>query len=484
MKLAIYIILTALSIVTIISYFKKNKILLLIGFLLLSMNYGAVFFHLLTENQLTVGILDSILETNYKEASSVITEYKSIVIFALASSFLSFYLSIKIKKEIDMKLIKAFFWLIFLYLSLLVGYFFYGKNNYRELEDFKETPAALGIYLYNKTPHPLSDLIYIITKSLEDKDRYSKKEEEKKTNPNIVRFKDAKSDTIIFVMGESSWKRRYSIYGYNVNTTPNMINLFKNNESGCVLDGYAPATITRDSIPISFSFAKPNNYKPLTNEKSIIELAKIQGYKTYWISSQDINGLYSSKYGYLTKSINDIKFTNFNDRKIANLLNEALKDNDEKKFIIIHLLGSHLPYNNFTPEDKKELINADNYDLTIHQTDKVISDIFNTLKEDKYSFSFIYTSDHGEVVNIGHGLLKGKSQIEIPLVAYSNNNYDICNYYKKNTNGDGKINALVNKIVLLNMMGIDLKNDFIKDEISNGDILKSDGTIVNYRDFK
>ncbi|HGJ5882832.1 hypothetical protein [Arsenophonus sp.] len=60
-----------------------------------------------------------------------------------------------------------------------------------------------------------------------------------------------------------------------------------------------------------------------------------------------------------------------------------LSDNAQKRFIIIHLYGNDLPYDNYDAIDKKALPKAADYDLTIHHTDRIINDIMNVINEKK-----------------------------------------------------------------------------------------------------
>ncbi|WP_179854732.1 sulfatase-like hydrolase/transferase, partial [Gilliamella sp. wkB171] len=124
-----------------------------------------------------------------------------------------------------------------------------------------------------------------------------------------------KYKNIIFILGESAYRGRHSIYGYNKNTTPEMHNIFTQSNSCIVPEVHSPASITRDSIPMLFSFAKPNDEQPLLEEKNIIEMANNQSYKTSWISKNGESGPHSSKYSIIAK--------------LSNIFIEDLKDDLE-----------------------------------------------------------------------------------------------------------------------------------------------------------
>jgi heptose-I-phosphate ethanolaminephosphotransferase len=131
-------------------------------------------------------------------------------------------------------------------------------------------------------------------------------------------------------MGESSLSTHYSAYGYTLNTTPNMKRIFSS-KGGCIINNaHSSAPITRNSFSMSLAFHTPESEINLFKNKSIIEMSKSNGYKTYWLGSQDLDGLHSSKYGFIAKKSNIIKLTNFKDDNLISLLNNAISDNAKK----------------------------------------------------------------------------------------------------------------------------------------------------------
>ncbi|MFS1563802.1 MAG: sulfatase-like hydrolase/transferase [Candidatus Arsenophonus phytopathogenicus] len=104
---------------------------------------------------------------------------------------------------------------------------------------------------------------------------------------------------IILIMGESSLFSRYSAYGYHLNTTPHMKKIFSTENSCIINNAHSSAPVTRDSIPMTLAFHTPESAKNLSENKSIIEMARANGYKTYWLGSQELQGIYSSKYGFI-----------------------------------------------------------------------------------------------------------------------------------------------------------------------------------------
>lgn len=70
---------------------------------------------------------------------------------------------------------------------------------------------------------------------------------------------------------------------------------------------------------------------------------------------------------------------------------------NQKKFIVVHLVGSHHPYTSYPPEYNLygEDTVSDRYDNTIAYTDYVLSEIYKKLSVHQPEL-FIYASDHGE----------------------------------------------------------------------------------------
>ncbi|PAV02338.1 hypothetical protein CBG25_11540 [Arsenophonus sp. ENCA] len=293
----------------------------------------------------------------------------------------------------------------------------------------------------------------------------------KKTNNN---------KNIILIMGEASLYSRYSAYGYHLDTTPHMTKIFST-ENSCILNNaHSSSPITRDSVSMTLAFHTPENEENLFNNKSIIEMAKANGYKTYWLGSQEIQGLHGSKYGFIAQKSDDLRLTNYNDNKLANLLAKVLSDNAQKRFIIIHLYGNHLPYDNYDAIDKKALPKAADYDLTIHYTDRIINDIMNVINAKKIDFNLIYTADHGEIVNVGHGLEKGREQYLIPFMYKSTNKHFNCAFIESFRNKDGYLSGLMNKYILSELLGYDIDKNILRSEREYDRVLTANENILPF----
>lgn len=333
---------------------KNNLFFKILSFFLVTILTSEIIYLLYYHQRITQAILDSIVETNYLELSKMMSSNNTIfliltsVIIAICVSFTGIYnRQSKYFKHIKMIISVAMVTLI----ATDINKFIF---KHRLLSDIQEDNKTLGRVFYDKYPLIIGDIAYMVT-SITSNEKYRHYEENIKNNKAITgQDKNISAENIIIIMGESSSSYRYSAYGYTINTTPNMKNIFSQN-GGCIIrNAHSSAPITRDSVAMTFSFATPESEEPLFKEKNIIDLAKENGYKTYWLSSQEISGLYASKFGYIAKKSDVIKLTKGKDDKLNNLLFKALQ-NTGKKFIVLHLSGSHLDYTNFDDLDKKAL---------------------------------------------------------------------------------------------------------------------------------
>ncbi|MBD2786627.1 phosphoethanolamine transferase [Xenorhabdus sp. DI] len=366
---------------------------------------------------------------------------------------------------------------IFIFLSTF--YFSASAIDKQLLSDIKEDDKTVGRFIRDRYPAVIGDFAYLYISS-HSNDKYANINEINKFNDSITGKKKSSINAVILIMGESSLSTHYSSYGYELNTTPNMSRIFSSN-GGCIIsNAHSSAPITRNSVSMSLAFHTPENEENLFKEKSIIEMAKSNGYKTYWLGSQALDGLHSSKYGFIAKKSDVIKLTNFKDDNLSFLLNEVFLDNEENKFIIIHLHGSHMPYKNYDDTDKMALPNADDYDLTIHHTDRVIKNIYDVIDKRNIIYSLIYTSDHGEIINKGHGYQKGREQYLVPFMYKSNNHHYNCQFIESFRNKDGYLSGLMNKYILSNLIGYEIESSILKKEKNNDRVLTADESVLPF----
>jgi glucan phosphoethanolaminetransferase (alkaline phosphatase superfamily) len=215
-------------------------------------------------------------------------------------------------------------------------------------------------------------------------------------------------------------------------------------------------------------------------------MANLQNYNSIWISKNRESGPHSSKYSIIAK-LSNIFIEGLNDDlALPKQLVETNFQDNEKNFIVIHLAGSHKPYKlGYDELDILTLSNGDEYDLTIHHTDRVIKQIYMILKEKLDNFILIYTPDHGEIVNLGHGLLRQSkefsNQFEIPLMMYSTYDNYPCLEIENYRNPAKMINTSNLVYLLSKLLGysVNIDQSFIENDL----ILSVDGQSYEYQTF-
>lgn len=169
---------------------------------------------------------------------------------------------------------------------------------------------------------------------------------------------------------------------------------------------------------------------------------------------------------------------------------------NQKQFTIIHLFGSHIYYSSkFDSEDEKAIPkstndntfnNIDYYDRSIHHTDRVLREIYNSLKGDKNSIA-IYISDHGEIVGKGHGFMQQfEDQYSIPLIFFNFTDRNIDDLVKKYKNlEDENFNTVNLCYILAELMGYKVAHEREKFALENSPLIYlPNGEIKKFEDIK
>lgn len=254
--------------------------------------------------------------------------------------------------------------------------------------------------------------------------------------------------THIFIIGESATRNHMGIYGYARDTTPKLSSL--KNEL-IVLDNVISSHVqTQASLRVALTAAVGSDGDDYRDAPSVIDVANIAGYKTYWISNQQPQRATIASIShqanvthYISNDFNGVEVRRFDEYMLDSIKN-AIADPAPFKAIFIHTMGSHANYENRYPEsfdqfhDRKvtgyqteladreiDAINA--YDNSILYTDSFVSDVINLLKRGnpKSTRTLTYFSDHGEEV-FQNDNIKGhtpdnltESMLEIPFIVWS-----------------------------------------------------------------
>ncbi len=239
--------------------------------------------------------------------------------------------------------------------------------------------------------------------------------------------------TLVLVIGESTNRQRMSLYGYGRKTTPHLDNL--KNELLTFTNVVSPRPYTIEVLQEVLTFADQENPDLYMTQPSIMNMMKQAGYKTYWITNQQTMTKRNTMLTSFSKQTDEQYYLNNNrsqdarqyDSAVFEPFKEVLNQPAPRKFIIIHLLGTHMNYKYRFPsdyakftdrqgvpswvEDGEQLDFYNSYDNAVLYNDYVASTLIKTLSATKNNSLLLYLSDHGEEVYDTKGInFRGRNE--------------------------------------------------------------------------
>ncbi|MFY0603117.1 MAG: sulfatase-like hydrolase/transferase [Flavobacteriaceae bacterium] len=269
-------------------------------------------------------------------------------------------------------------------------------------------------------------------------------------NFSEVKHTDGTDEEVyVLIIGESTTRTHMQLYGYDRKNNPKLDSLKE--ELTIYNDIISPHTHTIPSLEKVLTLASHES----PNKKydgTLIQLFNKAGFKTYWLSNQKPLGIVETLTTIISNNCDEQIFVNTSDisldEKILSPLKNILKQKARKKFIVIHLMGTHGAYNKrypvsfqkfdknpttkFMHEKAYETINT--YDNAILYNDFIVSKIIEEVKLTRSKSYALYFSDHGEDVyetmNMAcHTETKGsKPMYDIPFILWSSEKFKLDNH--------------------------------------------------------
>jgi len=241
---------------------------------------------------------------------------------------------------------------------------------------------------------------------------------------------------VILIVGESLNVDNLSLFGYPRKTTPNL-ELMTDEPQFVYKKAYASGVLTDVSLPSLINMiAQPDGTEQIIRgHTNLFRMAKANGFVTHFISAQTDDDLKFVK-SYLFPASIDNFFTadspenTSNEKHFDSILLDQLREIDLKKsnFIVLQQAGSHSPYRDRVPEDKKffqENNLLDEYDNTIRYSDLILSRIVEFLKRRCNTPCYVvFTSNHGQAVeknSYGHGSIENPKHYIVPFFVFAIN---------------------------------------------------------------
>lgn len=378
----------------------------------------------------TPGIIGSIFETNAAEASNMVQDYLLFGIpFLILTSFILFcaYRELRVKKRYFLRSSLVIVGgLVFSCISVMIS--IDKDNRVRLISDMNVSfVLTLQSYLYERLPLQFNSAVSIIAYTQEMVKFRMDLHKTKVLYPGIeYTLQEEDYQTLFVIIGESSNREHYSLYGYPILTTP-FLDSLNAKELLMKWNGISPACATRDAIRLALTFSSPFNDLPQADNKNILAMANDAGYETYWISNQDKLGMHDSYIGMIASHAKHSEFFNYQKKDIdLSAIAEEYYQPQKKQMFFIHQRGSHSPYSlGYDEDDANYLVDLGNdqsivdYDRTIYHNDRTIEQLYTQVKQKSEGSKalILYFSDHGEIVSRGHGLFEQDiQQFLVPFI--------------------------------------------------------------------
>ncbi|WP_258642818.1 phosphoethanolamine transferase CptA [Pseudomonas sichuanensis] len=243
--------------------------------------------------------------------------------------------------------------------------------------------------------------------------------------PPLQNLADSSGDTprtLVLVLGESTTREHMHLYGYNRDTTPNLDALAASDKGLTVFRNVvSPRPYTIEVMQQILTFGDEQHPDRFLTDPSLINLMKQAGYKTFWITNQQTMTKRNTMLTTFSQQTDEQVYLNNQRNQNASQYDDvvlapfekALQDPTQKKFIIIHLLGTHMDYRYRYPADYEHFkdnagapaaLSPDKvqtynfYDNAVRYNDYVVSSLIKRYAATTPNGFLLYLSDHGEDV--------------------------------------------------------------------------------------
>ena len=363
-----------------------------------------LYFH----SEMSEATILMIINTNHNEALELLRNYFVVlIIFMAVYLFVLYWLYRRVPNMIDTKktVYLSSVSLMVLAISPLPIY----DHNVSYSENIKD--ALYDIFPGNLVSG-IENVLY--------QDRFVKQGQKERENFSFHSRQDTsikdKQIHVLFI-GESSRYDHWGINSYSRNTSPN---LSKRKNLVSFSDAAAGGFMTEWAVPLLLTGVGADHYESNFHRKGITGAFNEAGFQSYWVTNQtDYLGYFKIHSLEAQKSyclLTDFRSTSnvVMDMQLVDTLKKILSQQGDKKFIVIHGLGSHYSYSARYPDQfdvfkpsnktvntkltdrKSKNILINSYDNSICYTDAVIDSVISLVNKQNAFSSVTYISDHGE----------------------------------------------------------------------------------------
>lgn len=232
--------------------------------------------------------------------------------------------------------------------------------------------------------------------------------------------------TVVLIIGEAVRADHLQLNGYERETTPR---LMARDHIVSLPNIRSEQTHTLASLPVLLTRADSAHDQYQYTESSFIRIFRQAGYRTAWLSNQDMGRTFSH---FIAESDTAIfpnagksvyVFSRWLDEELIPLMNSAFVPRPPRALYVLHTIGSHWDYNTHVPADMylfqpltsnrtiaansiEQVVNS--YDNTVRYMDYFVDSVIATLTDRKALV--IYQSDHGESLGENSKFLHGNEE--------------------------------------------------------------------------
>ncbi len=245
-----------------------------------------------------------------------------------------------------------------------------------------------------------------------------------------------KTGTFILILGESSRRANWSLYGYRRNTNVFLKGVMSERPRNFILlkDYLSTAQTTYPNMMTIFSLLPSKNFAEIPDYPSFTRIMKRVSFRTYFIST------YTNIFSNFISADKNIIVDSKDDLSLLPEIREVLEDRqDARKLIIVHLRDSHLAFSGYeyTYEDYVSPTNkpmVDKYDNSIIHTGEFLKGLTAQVLGSSEPVFAWYMPDHGENLNdfndgnYGHGTSGfTRYELELPSIMFFNDAFIAAN---------------------------------------------------------
>lgn len=397
---------------------KTRVIAAITGVVLWAVSICALAYYVIYGQEFSQSVLFVMFESNTSEAGEYVSQYFSVKLLAilLVYTVAAILLWTRVRP-----LYVPSPWRYAVAFAILYGLILHPLV--REPRNLSGAIARLSSHLEPAAPWQMLTSYTQYRTQLENLQAMLEKNSALPPLKNLVDSNGETPRTLVLVIGESTQRGRMSLYGYSRDTTPELRALRDSDPGITVFNNVVTSRpYTIEILQQALTFADQQHPDRYLTQSSLMNMMKQAGYKTYWITNQQAMTGRNTMLTVFSRQTDKQYYMNQQrtqsareyDSNVLAPFKSVLADPAPKKFIVVHLLGTHLKYKFRYPENwgkfdgstqgvpaglsDRQLETWNDYDNANLFNDHIVSTLIKDFKATDPNGFMLYFSDHGEEV--------------------------------------------------------------------------------------